>query len=112
MPECAAGATASPNISWAACFSLSEQRASSLRQCVDRCGVLGMVPACIGSAEENAFASTLLPANDWAYLGVYRNVSSGGRAEGWGGCVAGVASGFVNWAFPIGTTESFYGPEE
>jgi len=96
-PACPNGATAAPNASWAACFSLPEQRASSLRQCVEWCGELGMTPACIGSAEENAFAAGLVPADDWAFIGIYQNDTSGAPAEGWGRCVAGEASGFANW---------------
>ena len=56
-----------------------------------------MTPACIGSAEEDAFAAGILPADDWAYIGHYQSDTSGGPAEGWGRCVAGEASGFANW---------------
>ena len=95
-PACPGAATAAPNTTWGgACFSLTKQRASSLRQCVERCGEQGMTPACIGSAEENAFAAGLVPANDWAYIGHYQNNTSGGPAEGWGRCVAAEASGFA-----------------
>ena len=96
-PACPDGATATANATWGgACFRLTAQRAS-LRHCVERCGEQGMAPACLGSAEENAFAAGLVPANDWAYIGHYQNDTSGGPAEGWGRCVAGDASGFANW---------------
>ena len=84
-PTCPAGATAAPNSTWGGvCFSLTTQRALSLRQCVERCVAEGMVPACIGSAEENAFVAGLVPDNDWAYIGHYQSDTSGGPAEGWG----------------------------
>ena len=45
-PTCPAGATAAPNSTWGGvCFSLTTQRALSLRQCVERCVAEGMVPA-------------------------------------------------------------------
>ena len=97
-PVCPDGATAAPTATWGgACFSLPKQRATSLRQCVERCGEQGMTPACIGSAEEDAFAAELVPDDDWAYIGHYQSDTSGGPAEGWGRCVAGEASGFANW---------------
>ena len=96
-PACTDGDIASPNTSWAACFSLPKQRATSLRQCVEMCEKLGMVPMCIGSAEENAFAAQLVPSGDWAYFGLVQNDTNGGPAEGWGRCVAGDASGFTHW---------------
>ena len=54
---CSDGAIAAPDeATWGgACFSLTAQRASSLRQCVEWCGKQGMTPACIASADENAF---------------------------------------------------------
>ena len=97
-PACPDGATAAPNATWGgACFHLLNQRATSLRQCVEWCGEQGMAPACIGSAEENAFAAGLVPDDDGAIIGHYQKDTSGGVDEGWGRCVAGEASGFSNW---------------
>ena len=56
-----------------------------------------MVPACIRSSEENNFAAGLIPDDDWAFIGLYKNDTHGGWAEGGGRCVAGDASGFANW---------------
>ena len=103
-PLCPDGATAAPNTTWGgACFSPTKQRASSLRQCVEWCGEQGMTPASISSAEENAFAAGLVPADDWAYIGHYQNDTSGGPAEGWGRCVAGKASGFAPRSHTVST---------
>ena len=42
---------------------------------MELCGAEGGVSACIGSAEENAFAAELI-GNDWAWLGLYQNDTS------------------------------------
>ena len=89
---CPNGAIASPNSTWAACFSVTGHRASSLRQCVASCGELGMTPAHIISAEENDFAASVVPDDDWAMLGHYQGATSGDPAKGWGQCVAGDAA--------------------
>ena len=111
-PGCPDGATAAPNATWAACFHLTERRATSLRQCVEWCGEHDMVPACIESAEENGFAAELMPGNDWAMIGRYQNASNGGPAAGWDRCVAGESSGFTNWdvSQPADTTATSYSP--
>ena len=97
-PTCSNGAIAAPNATWGgACFRLLAQRASSLRQCVDWCSEQNMAPTCVSSAEENTFAAGLVPDDDWAYIGLYQNDTSGGPAEGWERCLVGDASGFTNW---------------
>ena len=96
------GATVSPNATWAACFSLTDQRASSIGQCVEWCRKKGMTPACIGSAEENDFAASLVPDYDGAWIGHYQIGNDPEPAEGWGRCVAGEASGFANWDEVLG----------
>ena len=96
------GATVSPNATWAACFSLTDQRASSIGQCVEWCRKKGMTPACIGSAEENDFAASLVPDYDGAWIGHYQIGNNPEPAEGWGRCVAGEASGFANWDKVLG----------
>ena len=97
-PSCPDGATAAPNATWGgACFVLTMQRTPALRQCVEWCGEQNMTPACIGSAEENAFAVELVPEDDGAFIGLYQNdATSGIPAEGWERCVGGEASGFTN----------------
>ena len=101
------GAIVSLNASWAACFSLTTQRASSLRECVEWCRAIDMTPACIGSAEENAFAAALVSDDDGVWIGHYQQQfghvdSSSDPAEGWERCVAGEASGFANWDEELG----------
>ena len=96
-PACPNGAITTTNATWgSACFSLTAQRASSLRQCVEWCGEQGMTPACIGSTEENAFAAGLVPADDWAYIGHYQSKANGNAAQDQ--CVEGKATGFVKEA--------------
>ena len=94
---CPAGWTPSPNASWAnQCFGVTAGRSSSLRSCVELCGAKGGVPACVASAEENGFAAELL-GDDFAWLGLYQNDTSGGVDEGWGRCVASEAPSFSSW---------------
>ena len=102
--------TAVPNASWPnQCFGVPISRSSSLRSCVTLCGAEGGVPACISSAEENAFAAELV-GDDWAWLGLYRNDSSGGPEQGWRRCVVGNAPLFTSWA--DGQPNDDYGPED
>lgn len=96
------GATVSSNASWAACFSLTEQQASSLRECMELCGAGGMTPACLGSTEENAFARGLLQDDDSVWIGRYQDETDVGVGAGWGRCVAGKAPGFINWDEEMG----------
>ena len=106
---CPDGWTASPNASSAdRCFGVPAGRSSSLRSCVELCGAEGGVPACIGSEEESAFAAELI-GDDWAWLGLYQNDTSGGPAQGWGRCVAGEAPTFSSWR--AGEPNHVYGVE-
>eukprot|EP00908_Phaeocystis_cordata_P013951 Transcript_25064.p1 GENE.Transcript_25064~~Transcript_25064.p1 ORF type:complete len:636 (+),score=46.67 Transcript_25064:56-1963(+) len=92
------GATTAPNASWVgAYFSMTERRASSLRECAEWCGNEGMVPACIGSAEEITFLAALVPEDDWAMIGHYWEETKGTLAGGRARCVAGDTSDFGNW---------------
>ena len=111
-PTCPDGATAAPNATWGgACFLLTAQRTPALRQCVEWCGEQGMTPACIGSAEENAFVVELVPEDDGAFIGLYQNHAAyrGVPAEGWDRCVGGEASGFTNWDVSFGEPNDYGG---
>ena len=46
------------------CLFVPHQRSTSLFRCVDLCKEHGGVPACIGSAEENAFVTETLAEAD------------------------------------------------
>ena len=55
---CPIGWTPSPNSG--TCFKVPPERSTSLLRCVELCEEHGGVPACIGSAEENAFVTEKL----------------------------------------------------
>ena len=68
----AAAATACPT-GWApspasaACYLVPPERSASLFRCVDLCEEHGGAPACIGSAEENAFVTAELAVSGGLY---------------------------------------------
>ena len=97
---CPIGWTPSPtSATWGPrCYLVPPERSASLFSCVDLCKKHGAAPACIGSAEENAFATAqLASAADGLWLGLYQNEKGLGPAKGWGGCVGGDAPSFTNW---------------
>ena len=79
------------------CFLVPPERSASLFRCVDLCEEHGGAPACIGSAEENAFVTAELAASGGLWLGLYQNETGRGPAKGWGRCVAADAPKFTNW---------------
>ena len=92
--SCPDGWTPSPNASGSnQCFIVPSGRSSSLRSCVENCGAHGGMPACITSAEENAFVAELI-GTDWAWLGLYQNDTDG--EQGWGRCVGNAAPAFTS----------------
>ena len=96
---CPAGWTPSPtSTTWGLrCYLVPPERSTSLFHCVELCEEHGGAPACIGSAEENAFVTAGLAATEGLWLGLYQNETGLGPAKGWGRCVAGDASSFINW---------------
>ena len=92
---CPIGWTPSPNSG--TCFKVPPEGSISLFRCVELCKEYGGAPACIGSAEENAFVTELAEAEQGLWLGLYRNETGLGPAKGWGRCVAGDAPSFTNW---------------
>ena len=79
------------------CFKVPPKRSTSLFRCVELCEEHGGAPACVGSAEENAFVTAGLAATEGLWLGLYQNETGLGPAKGWGRCVAGDAPSFTNW---------------
>ena len=79
------------------CYLVHPERSTSIFRCVSLCEERGGTPACIGSAEENAFVTTELAAADDLWLGLYQNETGLGPAKGWGRCIAGDAPSFTNW---------------
>ena len=63
------------------CFKVPPGRSTSLFRCVELCEEHGGAPACIGSAEDNAFVTAGLAATEGLWLGLYQNET------GWGRCV-------------------------
>ena len=96
---CPAGWTPSPtSATWGPrCYLVPPERSTSLFRCVELCEEHGGAPACIGSAEENAFVTAELAASGGLWLGLYQNETGLGLAKGWNRCVAGDASSFTNW---------------
>ena len=97
---CPAGWTPSPtSATWGPrCYLVPPERSTSLFRCVELCEEHGGAPACIGSAEENAFVTAgLAPASGGLWLGLYQNETGLGLAKGWNRCVAGDAPSFTNW---------------
>ena len=86
-----------PSNASATCFLVPPERSTSLFRCVDLCKEHGGIPACTGSAEENAFVTAELAAADGLWLGLYHNETGLSPAEGWDRCVAGDAPSFTNW---------------
>ena len=68
---CPAGWT--PSRTSTTCFIVPAERSASLFRCVNLCEEHGGAPACIGSAEENAFVTAELAATDGLWLGLYQN---------------------------------------
>ena len=64
---CPIGWTPSPNSG--TCFKVPPERSTSLFRCVELCEEHGGAPACIGSAEENAFVTAGLAATEGLWLG-------------------------------------------
>ena len=93
---CPIGWIPSPNTG--TCFLVPPERSTSLFRCVDLCNKHGGAPACIGSAEENAFVTAELAASGGLWLGLYQNETGLGPANGWGRCVVGDAPSFTNWS--------------
>ena len=75
---CPSGWTPSPNSG--TCFKVPPERSTSLFRCVELCEEHGGAPACIGSAEENAFVTAGLAATEGLWLGLYRNETGLGPA--------------------------------
>ena len=97
---CPIGWTPSPtSATWGPrCYLVPPERSTSLFRCVELCKEHGAAPACIGSAEENAFVTAeLASAADGLWLGLYQNEKGLGPAKGWGGCMGGDAPSFTNW---------------
>ena len=96
---CPIGWTPSPtSATWGPrCYLVPHQRSTSLFRCVELCEEHGGAPACIGSAEENAFVKEELAEMDGLWLGLYQNETGLGPAKGWGRCVGGDAPSFTNW---------------
>ena len=92
---CPIGWTPSPDSG--ACFKVPPERSTSLFRCVELCEEHGGAPACISTAEENAFVTEELAEADGLWLGLYQNETVLSPAKGWGRCVAGDASNFTNW---------------
>ena len=63
--DCPGGWTPSPNSG--NCFKVPPERSTSLFRCVDLCNKHGAAPACIGSAEENAFVTAELAVSGGLY---------------------------------------------
>ena len=99
VSACATGYTPSPAYAkWGPrCYLVPPERSTSLFRCLDLCKEHGGIPACIGSAEENAFVTAELVAEDGLWLGLYQNETGIGPIKGWDRCVAGDAPGFTNW---------------
>ena len=93
---CPIGWIPSPNTG--TCFLVPPERSTSLFRCVNLCNKHGGAPACIGSAEENAFVTAELAASGGLWLGLYQNETGLGPANGWGRCVVGDAPSFTNWS--------------
>ena len=86
------------------CYFVPAERSTSLFRCVDLCKEHGGTPACIGSAEENAFAAAELATVRHGggvgglWLGLYQNETGLGPTKGWDRCVdVGDAPSFTNW---------------
>ena len=85
------------------CYFVPAERSTSLFRCVDLCKEEGGSPACIGSAEENAFVATELATVRHGgvgglWLGLYQNETGLGPTKGWDRCVdVGDAPSFTNW---------------
>ena len=96
---CPIGWTHSPtSATWGSrCFLVPPERSASLFRCVDLCVEHGGAPACIGSAEENAFVTAELASSGGLWLGLYQNETGRGPAKGWGRCVVADAPNFTNW---------------
>ena len=64
---CPIGWTPSPtSATWGPrCYLVPPERSTSLFRCVELCEEHGGAPACIGSAEENAFVTAELAATEW-----------------------------------------------
>ena len=109
---CPAGWTPSPtSATWGPrCYLVPPERSTSLFRCVELCKAHGGAPACIGSAEENAFVTEKLAEADGLWLGLYQNETGLGPAKGWGRCVAGDAPSFTNWH--EGQPDDFHGYQQ
>ena len=96
---CQIGWTHSPTrATWGQrCYLVPPERSTSLFRCVELCEEHGGAPACISTAEENAFVTAELAEADGLWLGLYQNETVLSPAKGWGRCVAGDASNFTNW---------------
>ena len=93
---CPTGWTPSP--ASATCFRVPPERSPSFFRCVDLCKEHGGIPACIGSAEENAIAMELAASTtDGMWLGLYQNETGLGSDRGWGRCAAGDAPSVSHW---------------
>ena len=84
--------SAPPGVEYSARCYKSVSWATSLRECVENCG-LGAAPVCPKSAEEAALVTGIFTdeAMMTAYLGLYRN--SSGSFE----CVSGGAAQYTKW---------------
>ena len=109
---CPIGWTPSPtSATWGSrCFLVPPERSASLFRCVDLCEEHGGAPACIGSAEENAFVTAELAEAEGLWLGLYQKETWVGPAKGWDRCVGGDAPSFTNWA--AGEPSDFGGYKE
>ena len=77
---CPSGWTPSPDSG--TCFKVPPERSTSLFRCVELCEEHGGAPACIGSAEENAFVTAGLAATEGLWLGLYQNETGRRKSSG------------------------------
>ena len=96
---CPAGWTSSPaSPAWdPRCFLVPPERSTSLLRCVNLCAEHDAIPACIDSAEENAFVTPEFAGVAGLWLGLYQNETRLGPTKDWGRCVGGDAPSFSNW---------------
>ena len=92
------------------CFIVPPERSASLFRCVNLCEGHGGAPACIGSAEENAFVTAELAEAEGLWLGLYQKERWVGPVKGWDRCVGGDAPSFTNWG--AGEPNDFGGYKE
>ena len=90
---CPIGWTPSPtSATWGSrCFLVPPERSASLFRCVNLCEEHGGSPACIGSAEDNAFVTAELAEAEGLWLGLYQKERWVGPVKGWDRCVGGDA---------------------